>query len=104
MLSPPGCIGHNFSDVGIPCEFGIEYNTEVLVIGDGCNGVCSLESLNGKLWLRDHSNLLLGHSIILFRVECALSRVSAIAMKAQSSTNPVESSVLPIAVSMRSAL
>ena len=43
-------------------------------------------------------------SIIFLRIPCELSRVSAIAMKAQSLMKSVESSHLPLAISMRSVL
>ena len=43
-------------------------------------------------------------SIILLSVRCVSFTVSLTATKVQSSTKPVESSFLPLAVSMRSAL
>ena len=64
----------------------------------------SFESLKGELWCRDQSSPPLVLSIIFFRMVCVLSKVSAVATKAQSSTNPVESSYLHQAMSIRSVL
>ena len=66
--------------------------------------MASLKSLKGELWLVDQSRPPLGLSIMFLRIQWVSSSMSATATKAQSSMNPVESSFLPFAMSIRSAL
>ena len=63
-----------------------------------------LDSSKGELWFRDQSKPLLVCSIMFFKITWVSSMVSATATKAQSSMNPVGSSLLPLAISIRSAL
>lgn len=75
-----------------------------LVLGRGKSIIASLEISNCELWVRDHSRPPCDLSIISFSLLCVSSSVSPVAAKAQSSTNPVVSSFLPCAISIRSAL
>ena len=64
----------------------------------------SLVILKGELYECNQLRRPLVHSIICFRMVCALSRVFAVATKAQSLMKPVDISDLPLAMSIRSAL